>query len=83
MGEILHGIIFITESIFKVFSHLTEFFEEKMNYHRDEKGKIVKVKDDILDGVRYAMMMKRHAIQKYEIDHEPEDWFENESGGYW
>jgi uncharacterized phage protein (TIGR01671 family) len=27
---------------FKVFSHLAEFFEEKMHYHRDEKGKIAK-----------------------------------------
>lgn len=49
---------------FKVFSHLTEFFEEKLNYHRKEDGKIAKVDDDILDAVRYAYMMRRFAVQK-------------------
>jgi phage terminase large subunit-like protein len=51
----------------KVFSHLSDFFEEKMNYHRDENGKIVKVKDDILAAVRYALMMRRFAIQKIKV----------------
>lgn len=48
---------------FKVFSNLTDFFAEKLNYHREESGKIVKVGDDILDAVRYAWMMRRHAVQ--------------------
>jgi phage terminase large subunit-like protein len=52
---------------FKVFSHISDFFAEKMNYHRDEKGHIVKVQDDILDAIRYAWMMKRFAIQKCNI----------------
>lgn len=47
---------------FKVFSTAREFFEEKLLYHRDDKGKIVKVKDDVLSAVRYAYMMKRYAI---------------------
>lgn len=52
---------------FKVFSHLSPFFEEKMNYHRDESGHIVKVADDILSAVRYALMMRRFAIQKRDV----------------
>lgn len=48
----------------KVFSHLTGFFAEKLNYHRDESGRIVKVGDDILSAVRYAWMMLRYAQQK-------------------
>lgn len=45
---------------FKVAEHLTEFFEEYRLYHRD-KGKIVKLKDDILSAVRTGVMMKRYA----------------------
>lgn len=52
---------------FKVFSHLSDFFEEKLNYHRDDAGHIVKVKDDLLSAVRYAYMMRRYAKQRHEI----------------
>lgn len=45
---------------FKVFEHLGDFFEEMRMYHRDD-GKIVKTDDDLLDAVRYAVMMLRHA----------------------
>lgn len=47
---------------FKVFSGCRDFFDEFAQYHRDEKGKIVKVRDDILDAVRYAYMMRRFSI---------------------
>jgi hypothetical protein len=47
---------------FKVFSNLTEWFEEKRLYHRDDKGKIVKERDDLLSATRYAYMMQRNAI---------------------
>ena len=47
---------------FKVFSTLIDVFEEKRLYHRDQKGKIVKTKDDLLDAIRYGVMMKRFAI---------------------
>jgi phage terminase large subunit-like protein len=46
---------------FKVFSTCTEFFAEKQLYHRNPKRLIVKVKDDVLDAVRMACMMMRHA----------------------
>ncbi len=49
---------------FKVFSHLTDWFDEKLNYHRDEDGKIVKVNDDLLSATRYAYMMLRYAKQR-------------------
>ncbi len=52
---------------FKVFNTLGDWFDEKMSYHRDDNSKIVKVKDDLLDATRYAYMMRRFAIQKYEI----------------
>lgn len=55
------------EGRFKVFSHLSAFFDEKMNYHRDDSGKIAKTNDDLLDAVRYAYMMKRYAIQRSSV----------------
>ena len=58
----------MSEGKFKVFSHITDFFDEKLNYHRKEDGKIVKVGDDLLDAVRYAYMMRRYAIQKSSIN---------------
>ncbi|MGL5487891.1 MAG: terminase large subunit domain-containing protein [Shewanella sp.] len=46
---------------FKVLRGNRQFFDEFNQYHRDEKGKIVKTRDDILDAVRYAYMMRRYA----------------------
>ena len=57
----------MTTGKFKVFSHLSDFFEEKLNYHRDEDGRIVKVTDDILSATRYAYMMQRFAVQRSTI----------------
>ena len=45
---------------FKVFAHLTDFWEEFRLYHRKD-GKLVKMNDDILSACRYALMMRRHA----------------------
>ncbi|MBF3825425.1 DNA packaging protein [Burkholderia pseudomallei] len=47
----------------KVFSTLTEWFEEKRLYHRDEHGRIVKERDDLISASRYAYMMRRLAVQ--------------------
>ena len=52
---------------FKVFKHLIPWFDEKMSYHRDENGKIVKINDDLLSATRYAYMMRRYAIQSREV----------------
>lgn len=47
---------------FKVFSNLSEVFEEKRLYHRDKKGHIVKLRDDLLSAIRYAYMMARFSV---------------------
>lgn len=47
---------------FKVFAGLRDFFDEFLQYHRDDSGRIVKVRDDVLDAVRYAYMMRRFAV---------------------
>jgi hypothetical protein len=46
----------------KVFSHLTDWFDEFRQYHRKD-GKIVKLKDDLISASRYAYMMRRFAEQ--------------------
>jgi hypothetical protein len=45
---------------FKVCAHLTEWFEEFRQYHRD-KGLIVKVFDDLMSATRIACMARRFA----------------------
>lgn len=47
---------------FKIFLGLRDLIDELLQYHRDDKGKIVKVRDDLLDAMRYAYMMRRFAI---------------------
>lgn len=53
----------------KIDETLDEFFEEYRLYHRD-KGKIVKLNDDILSATRYAIMMKRFAETHEEMNPE-------------
>lgn len=47
----------------KVFRGLRDWLDEFLQYHRDGKGHIVKANDDLMDGTRYAYMMRRHAIR--------------------
>ena len=63
---------------FKVFSQMEMFFEEFRLYHRKE-GKVVKVRDDFLDAVRYAIMMLRHA----ETEPVEYDEYDNNEQGAW
>lgn len=61
----------------KVFAGLRDFFDEFLQYHRDENGKISKVKDDLLDALRYAYMMRRYAVSRRDTEsnatiHQPE-----------
>ena len=62
-----HGLIELYNRIelgkFKVFDNLGEVFDEFIQYHRDDNGKIVKINDDLLSAIRYAYMMRRHAVQ--------------------
>jgi len=46
---------------FKVFSTCRDFFNEFVQYHRKENGKIAKTNDDMMDAVRYAYMMRRYS----------------------
>lgn len=55
---------------YKIFKGQPEFMEEHRQYHRDEKGKIVKIRDDMLDAARQAYMMRRFAIRAADI-HKP------------
>lgn len=65
-NSVEHGLYEIGDLMrkgkFKVFSGLVEVMDEIRQYHRDEKGKIVKVRDDLIDAIRYAYMMRRCAI---------------------
>src|SRR6516225_3580482 len=45
---------------FKIFKHLTDWWEEFRLYHRKD-GKVVKEGDDLMCATRYALMMLRHA----------------------
>jgi hypothetical protein len=47
----------------KVFSTVTDWFEEFRLYHRKD-GLIVKKVDDLLSATRYAYMMRRYAITR-------------------
>lgn len=47
---------------FKIFRGLIDLLDEFRQYHRDDKGKVVKKRDDLLDAVRYAYMMRRYAV---------------------
>lgn len=59
---ILELLLLMRSGRLKVFRGLRDFFEEFNFYHRDEKGQIVKKRDDLLDALRYAYMMRRYAI---------------------
>ncbi|MGX8943139.1 phage terminase large subunit family protein [Symbiopectobacterium sp. Eva_TO] len=63
----------------KVFRGLRDWFEEYNFYHRDEKGKIVKIRDDLLDATRYAYMMRRFAIRHGDINKPTTDDYSNYS----
>lgn len=45
---------------FKVFSHLTQWFEEFRLYHRKD-GLVVKLRDDLMSATRIGVMMLRYA----------------------
>lgn len=66
---------------FKVFSHLTEWFEEFRLYHR-KNGIIVDKRDDLMDATRYAMMMRRYALPNWEDEEYEEARGRSEATGY-
>ena len=46
---------------FKVFSTLSDWFEEIRMYHRKE-GKVVALRDDLMSATRYAFQSQRYAV---------------------
>jgi phage terminase large subunit-like protein len=46
---------------FKVFSTLTDWFEEYRMYHRKD-NKVVAIRDDLMSATRYAFQSQRHAV---------------------
>lgn len=64
---------------FKVFSNLSDWFEEYRLYHRVD-GKIVKVRDDLLSATRIGVMMLRFAITE---PNEFEGWGGPPAGSDW
>jgi len=52
---------------FKVFGHLSDWFEEFRMYHRKD-GKVVKESDDLMAATRYAWMMRRYGVSQKESD---------------
>ncbi len=46
---------------FKVFSTLSDWFEEFRMYHRKE-GKITPIRDDLMSATRYAFQSQRYAV---------------------
>ena len=53
---------------------MADLFEEILNYHRDDNGKIVKIQDDLICAIRYAYMMRRYAVRKYDIIDKGEEY---------
>lgn len=51
------------KGLFKIFNGQPDVMDEIRQYHRDDKGKVVKVRDDLLDAIRYAYMMRRYAVR--------------------
>jgi phage terminase large subunit-like protein len=66
----------------KIVRTLHDVFEEIRQYHTETKSdgsvKIVKIKDDICDAIRYAYMMRRHAIRV--MDRYPEQGYQYTQG---
>lgn len=81
-GSVAEMLQMMMTGRFKVFDHLSEWFEEFNTYHRKD-GLIVKEADDLLSATRYASMMRRFAIvlakpapssQRLPIGNSPNGW---------
>lgn len=58
---------------FKIVKTLRPVLDEFLQYHRGSNGKISKTMDDLMDGIRYAYMMRRYAVRVGDVGavHEP------------
>jgi phage terminase large subunit-like protein len=53
---------------FVVANHMSEWQEEFLSYHRNEKWEIVRQRDDLMSATRYAHMMRKYGRQLDECD---------------
>ena len=64
-NSVEEGIMAILQAMeadkFKVFSTLSDWFEEFRMYHRKE-GKITPIRDDLMSATRYAFQSQRYAV---------------------
>src|SRR5262249_31014434 len=51
----------------KVFRSLSALRSEMRLYRRDEKGRVVKVNDHLMDAMRYLVMSGREVVQPYPV----------------
>jgi len=65
----------------KIAPHLDEWFDEYRMYHR-EKGKVVKLRDDLMSATRYGIMMLRYADTEPVEEYETDNYNETGCGGY-
>lgn len=54
----------MTDGRWKVFATCTQWLDEYRDYQRDESGRVIDEKDDVLSASRYAYMMRRFAKTK-------------------
>ena len=68
----------------KIFSTLQHLPWEYRNYHRDEKGKVVKVNDHLMDAMRYLIMTFNAIAQVQPPDRAAGHWIgaADETAGY-
>ena len=59
---------YMKRGAFYVASHLSEWAEEFLSYHRNEDYKIVKLRDDLLSATRYAFMMRQKGKMLNELE---------------
>lgn len=60
-SSILHMYERMETGRWKVFRTCRHWLEEQRIYHRDEKARLVKLRDDVISASRYAHMMLRHS----------------------
>ena len=64
-NSIEEGIMFILQAMednrFKVFSTLSDWWEEFRMYHR-KSGKIIPFRDDLMSATRYSVMSSRFSV---------------------
>lgn len=63
-GGIAHTWAMLSTGKLKVFSNLMQFQKEYLIYRRDDKGRIVKEKDHLMDCMRYIVNNKQRAQSK-------------------